>query len=248
MAVAFSNKSQCSDFAVSNATKTTLATTAINDLVIVGVGSENTSCVFGTPSGHSLTYTQKASRNVSNRGQGALYVTGLETAASSGWSVSETVTTALANWGLAALVLTGCSGVVGATNATDFNLAGTLAQIPLTTTAANSAIVFLLVDWQAADHSTRVYQTINGFTPAVGGTGEVCGVRIIGQYSIYMAYWPDVGAAGAKTVGTTTEQWNGGFSMMAIEIQGAGGGAVSRSVPRPTIIGRDIAAARAANW
>lgn len=230
--VTFHGSSQCSDFTGSNATKTTLATTSPGDLVIVGVGSENQSAVFGTPSGNSLTYTNKVSDNTSNRGQGALYVSSVDAVGASGWNISETVTTSLANWGLAAVVLTGASGVVGATNVADFNVVGQLAQLSLTTQSDHSAIVMLIADWQAADHTTRVYQTINGFTPAVGGTGEIAGVRTVGQWSFYMAYWPDAGLAGAKTVGTTTEQWNGGFSIMAVEIKAAAGSSASPSDPR----------------
>lgn len=244
----FSNKSQCSDFTVSNATRTTLATTAIGDMVIVGLVAESNSTAFATPTGHSLTYTNAVSRSVLNRGSARVYTSSLETAAATAWNVSETVSIALTNWGLGALVLSNTSGI-GATNAADFNAAGTLGQLSLTTTQDHSAIVWLMTDWQAADHSTRVYQTINGFTPAVGGTGEVFGVRTIGQYSGYMAYWPDVGLAGTYTVGTTTEQFNGGFVMCALEIKGTAtsSAAVPRS-PRPIVIGRDIAAARAANW
>lgn len=247
MTVAFQNKSQCSDFAVSNATKTTLATTVVNDMVVVGLATEQNPGIttFGTPTGHSLTYTLGVTRGATSRGNGSIYTSSLETAGASGWSVSDTVTGTLTNWGLGAVVFSGTGGV-GASSSADFNTAGTLAQLALTTTAANSAIVWLLVDWQAADHSTRVYQTVNGFTPAVGGTGEVYGIRVIGQYSAYMAYWPDVGAAGAKTVGTTTEAWNGGFSMMALEIKaGAAGPPKVAARPRAQYL---TAVQRAANW
>ncbi len=251
MTIAFSNKSQCSDFAGSNATKTTLATTATNDLVVACLCAENTATVYGTPSGHSLTYTSGVTRNVSNRGNGAIYVSGLETSGASGWTLSETVTTSLAEWGLACAVFSGCaSSAIGATAAADFNAVGSTGALSITTTAANSAVVWMMVDWQAADHSTRVYQTVNSFTPAVGGTGEIVGVRTIGQYSVYAAYWPDVGAAGAKTVGTTTEQYNGGFVMMAVELKAAaGGGGPTARAPRPRLwLPQVIAADRAARW
>lgn len=251
MAPVFSNKSQTSDFTASNATKTTLATTAVGDLVVVGLVGENLGTVYGTPSGNSLTYTAAVARNVSNRGNAALYVSSLDAVGATGWSVSDTVTTTLSNWGLGAVVFSGCAAsAIGATNVADFNTAGSLGQISLTTTADHSAVIWLMADWQAADHSTRVYQTINGFTPVVGGTGEVFGVRTIGQYSGYMAYWPDAGLAGAKTLGTTTEAYNGGMVMCALEIKAGVAGGPAKTAPKIRTIGvQSLAAAlRAANW
>lgn len=77
-------------------------------------------------------------------------------------------------------------------------------SISFTTAADNSAIVLIMVDWNAADGASRVYRGIGSGTTPVAGGGQEFYFRDSLHYTVYMAYWDDAGAAGAKTLGISS--------------------------------------------
>lgn len=117
------------------------------------------------------------------------------------------------------LTFRGSDGV-GASNKTNASGAPSLS---LTTTQANSAIVVVVGDWNASDGTTRTWRTVNSITPSAGNGFEVTYYSDGSLYGLYIAYYPDVGAAGSKTVGLTVPSGQK-YSIAAVEIKGAAGG------------------------
>lgn len=146
---------------------------------------------------------------------------------------NETLTTSVAHsgWGGesygAIAVRFSDSDGVGASNVVVDTSGDNL--ISLTTEEDNSAVVVLLLDWQATDGSSRTWATVNSYTPTAGNGGEKVYAIDNGQYTIYAAVYPDVGAAGAKSFGLTAPD-STNISIVAVEIKGV-------TVPPPTFFG-----------
>jgi hypothetical protein len=125
---------------------------------------------------------------------------------------------------------TGSDGI-GATATQSGN--GTAAvSLSITTTFANSAVVYLFADWSATDASTRTHRTVNGFTPSAGNGQEVTYFRNTTDWAVVVAYIPDAGAAGAKTVGLTTPS-TGRWLGTAVEVRGSAGAALPPIIVMP---------------
>ena len=95
-------------------------------------------------------------------------------------------------------------------------------SVSLTTTQANSAIVAICGDWNAVSGT----QT---FTNS-GGAGNPTNLTDFPgnstQYGVAIAYYPDAGAVGAKTIGMsapTGQKW----SIIAVEVLGSAAGATN---------------------
>lgn len=88
-------------------------------------------------------------------------------------------------------------------------------SVSLTTTQANSAIVVIVSDWNANSGTQTFTNNFSGTPTALTdypGDGA--------QYGVAIAYFPDAGAAGSKTVGMsapTGQKW----SIIAIEVRGS---------------------------
>lgn len=100
-------------------------------------------------------------------------------------------------------------------------------QLAITTLLANSAIVYLMVDFNALDFAARVHTTVNGYTPTSGNGQEIGYARNVAQNTACWAYIPDAGAAGAKTVGMTGPA-SGDCLLVAVEV-----GGVASAAARP---------------
>lgn len=246
MAVAFDH-SGLSGFSASSVTTVSGSiTTSASTLIVLATCSEDSggaTTVFAVPTCTGLTFTKAVdSAGSTSQGQAIIY----SAADSAGGTRSITQTASPADfYGFAAASFTGASGI-GASTAT--HTAGSTSQsLALTTTAANSGILFCLADWQAVNNTTRTYLTVNSFTPVSGGTGEVTYQWVSGQWTTYVAYWPNVGAAGSKTVGLSTTI-TGGHAMAAVEILASASGPPALA-PRPRIwLPQLHAADRAARW
>lgn len=87
-------------------------------------------------------------------------------------------------------------------------------SVSLTTTQANSAIVVIVSDWNANSGTQTFTNNFSGTPTALTdypGDGA--------QYGVAIAYFPDAGGAGSKTVGMsapTGQKW----SIIAIEVKG----------------------------
>jgi hypothetical protein len=118
---------------------------------------------------------------------------------------------------------------IGASNKT--NTTGT-PSLSLTTTQANSAIVVVIGDYAAVDGTSRTWLTVNSITPSSGNGYEVTYFRDSVHYGVYIAYYPDVGAAGSKTVGLSAPG-SQTYSIVALEIKGIASGVT----PRMSLLG-----------
>lgn len=101
------------------------------------------------------------------------------------------------------------TGGVGSSSKTSNSGAPSLS---LTTTKANSAIVILSVDWNATN-ATHTWRT------TAGSLTETTDVFLSSIYTANGGYHPNVGAAGAKTVGLSAPAGQK-YSIVAVEIQG----------------------------
>jgi hypothetical protein len=120
------------------------------------------------------------------------------------------------------------AGGVGASAKT--NVASGAPSLSITTTQDNSAIVVAVGDWNAADGASRTWRTVNGTAPSAGNGFELSYFRDSSRYTVYLAYYPDAGVAGSKTVGLSAP---GGqkYAIVAVEIKGTGGGGGAVSIP-----------------
>jgi hypothetical protein len=116
--------------------------------------------------------------------------------------------------GLGVLQFTGSDGI-GATNVAR-NTTG-FPSVSLTTTQDNSAIVAVVGDW-AAVAGARTYTAISGSN----------GVEVVHyddnatHYGLDIVYWPDVGAAGAKTVAMSAPSGMN-WTIEVVEVKGSAG-------------------------
>lgn len=92
-------------------------------------------------------------------------------------------------------------------------------SLDITTTQDNSAIVVVVGDWNAADGASRTWRTVNGTAPSAANGFELTYFRDSSRYTLYVAYYPDAGAAGAKTVGLSAPTGQK-YSIIAVEVKG----------------------------
>lgn len=187
--------------------------------------------------------------------QGTATITSLVNAPAETWTQNQVVSTALSAWIAVWTAIVGTtqsetskftpsatifyggnvlqfrgSGGVGASNK-----AGPTTGTPsvgLTTQADNSAIAVAIADWNAVDGATRTWLTVNGTTPTSGNGFEVTYFRDSVQYTVYIAYYPDAGLAGAKTVGLSGPAGQK-FTIVAQEIKGVAAAALPELVMAP---------------
>lgn len=117
-----------------------------------------------------------------------------------------------------ALTFRGSDGI-GASSSD--NVSNGAPSLGITTTEDDSAVAVVVVDWNASDGASRVWRQVNGASPV-----EVTYFRDSDEYTVYAAYYANVGTAGAKTVGLSAPSGQK-YAIAAVEILGAedsGGG------------------------
>lgn len=223
--------------ASSTASLVSSAITVVNgDVLIVKVGSEDSTCAIGACSGGSQTWTTNKSFGTAGNCPSKIFsttVTGnpgtvtvtVAFSGSSGWHSMVVERFAVANAQLAA------------TPATNVTVTGTTSGGPSTTiTTVGTGSV---VSWSYFDFSARAPGTVGYRSSAVqDGLHD----KSTTNYVAYYAY-QQAAAAGSQTFGTTTPATSSVWTLMAIEIQAASVAAV----PDPVIIQRP-AVIRASNW
>lgn len=219
-------------FGESTSPETSAVTVATNDiLAILGV-VEDSATTLATPTGGGYTYTLQQNSNVASN----CNVYGWTAPISSGQSYSVSIEDAGDGshwWGYNPLRFSGSDGV-GASSKTNASGAPSLS---ITTSFDNSAIVVAVGDWNAVDGTTRTWRTVNGTAPSAGNGFEKTYFRDASHYGVYMAYYPDAGTAGAKTVGLTAPSGQK-YAIVAVEIRGSTGAApTSLTIPRRRPIG-----------
>lgn len=187
--------------------KTAMNAVAINsgDVLVAVAASESTAVLSVTENGAAAATLQRSS-------------TVADYSAVSAWTYvapgNETITfsfSADVNWfGGNVVRFSGSSGVGASAVATG---ASGSPSVSLTTTKANSAIVVIVSDWNATS-GTQTFTTAAGTPTALTDyPGDAA------HYGVAIAYYADVGAIGAKTVGMsapTGQKW----SIIAIEVKG----------------------------
>jgi hypothetical protein len=108
------------------------------------------------------------------------------------------------------------------------NASGAAPTLNITTTQDNSAIVCFVGDWNAVDGASRTWRTVNSITPTAGNGYELSYFRDAAEYTLYVAYYPDAGTAGAKTVGLSAPSGQK-YSIVAIEVKGTSSSVVDKS-------------------
>lgn len=174
------------------------------DLIIVLCSVENAglqSVVTPSATGGSVTWTQRVRQPAANNGNtsAAWCWTGTVGATATGITVSlarPTTDTALW-WGMSATVYRdhgGVGQVFSGTNGTGANSAPSVGV----SCSANSAVVCVVNDWNAADGTSRTWRTINGAAET-----ETIYFRDAAHHAAYGGYRADTGAAGTITQGLT---------------------------------------------
>jgi hypothetical protein len=125
----------------------------------------------------------------------------------------STTNTGTLHFGTNVLEFSGSPGI-GAAVGTSAGVTGTHPTLNITTTKDNSAILAIFADFNASG-SPSSYDTINGLSATIqtafAGTTD---------YSVGVAWWPDAGAAGVKTVGATQPQAGADTMIIAVEVLG----------------------------
>lgn len=205
--------------------KTVSVTTAAGDVLVILAAMESaiSGHTVNLPTGGTPTY-----QNEELAGSGDFQsIARIDTAVAGITAQTYTLNQTAANasnlhWGFTAVRFSGSDGIGAAESAAVADAAPSLA---ITTLQDNSAIVVISIDWEAADGASRTWRTVNGFTPTAGNGQEL--VYFLGtQYAVYVAYYPDAGAAGAKTVGLTAPAGQD-YTIAAVEIKGRAGALAS---------------------
>lgn len=131
-------------------------------------------------------------------------------------TVTITRTFAAGTFGGSVLHFSGSDGV-GASAQARATGAPTL---DITTEEDNSAILVAVGDWNAVNGSSRTWRTVNSITPTSANGYELSYYYSGSTYTIYIAYYPDAGAAGTKTVGLSAPS-SQQYAIAAVEIKGA---------------------------
>lgn len=189
-------------------TKTTAAfDVKAGDILVAYAGQENGTYSRVTISGGSLTWTLQQEYTNGGAWADATVWTAV-VPSDQNMTVSFDRVDSLIQYGGAVLTFRRTGGV-GSSNKTSGSGAPSLS---LTTTKANSAIVVLSVDWNAASAS-HTWRT------TAGSLVETTDAYSSGAYTVNGGYHPNVGAAGAKTVGLTASA-SQKYSIVAVEIKG----------------------------
>lgn len=185
-------------------------------LAVVGICPDQ-AVTMATPSDGVNTYTNQQEVNVASYTRVAM------------WTATATTTTTLTvsitrggsnfMWGFTVLRFSGVSSI-GASTKT--NVTSGAPSLALTTLQANSAIVVANGDWAPVDGASRVWRTPSGST----AISEQSYAYDASNYTAYVGYHSDAGAAGAKTVGLSAPTGQK-YSIVALEIEGVTGQTVS---------------------
>lgn len=207
-------------FNTTTSPKTLSVTVAVGDDLLVLGSTADSLTTLGTPTGGSgFTWTLLGSDATSSNCAVYLWKTTATSAQTFTLSVARAGSTTNF-WGFGVIRFSGVTGY--GTTVKTVGGSGAPSQA-VTTVEANSTLAMVTGDWNAVT-GTRTYRTVNGFTPTVGGSGEVGGFNGDGtNWGVSIGYWPDAGATGSKTVGTTAPTGQK-FTIIAVEVKGTASG------------------------
>jgi len=194
-----------------NSTALTLTSPSIswnaNDVIVVVGGTEgaNSSDILGTPTATGLTFTARQTIAPSTRCAAYVWTA---VAGSSGSGTISVVHNNTSDAGFTVWVFRGSAGVGNSAQSSTSSL-----TTSLTPTAAHSAIVWGVFDWNAGS-----LQTI---TPTP--TNTEARVQYASLYTVYVAELTDQVSAGAVSYGISGSG-SGPFSIVVLEIKGSASG------------------------
>ncbi|HEY7431995.1 MAG TPA: DUF5047 domain-containing protein [Streptosporangiaceae bacterium] len=222
---------QVSSWTTTTSPKTASPTVAADDVLLVLGGSEDYHWPLATPSGGGLPWALLARVALSEFCPA--YTWWAAGVAAGSPTVTGELTTGGGEWGFGILRFSGSDGI-GATAAKH---AAGAPSLDITTKADHSALAVIVLDWNAADGSSRTWRTVNGITPSPGGGDEITYARDSGKYAVYAAYYSDAGTAGVKTVGLSAP---GGqkYSILAVEVKGHDPAASGTPTAPPAAVSR----------
>lgn len=190
-------------------------------LVVLAASADSPQTV-SNPTGGSLTYTLAQSNVISSNSN--TYVWTAIPATNQTFSLGLTGGSNGAPWSANVLTFSGSDGI-GASSKGNSTGGPSLA---ITTTAANSAILVIVADWNAVSGASRTWRTVNGITPTSGNGLEKTYFTDGSNYTVYAALYNDAGTAGLKTVGLSAPTGQK-YTIIAVEVKGttAAGGSVT---------------------
>ena len=191
---------------------------AIGDVWVTAGIAEAEGATFSTPTntGTAQAFTTRGFVDSTDYSEVRTYTTVVANTLTT-QSVSQVYSSTGLKHGLSVARFSGSNGI-GAVPAGEAETAGTASSLSITTTGDNSAIVVFIGDWSASDGTSRTWRTVNSITPTAGNGFELTYFRNASAYTVYIAYYPDAGAAGAKTVGLTTPNMKA--AIVAVEVLG----------------------------
>lgn len=199
-----------------NAPKTAMSAVAVavGDVLVGLAIKESEFNDLGITEDGAAAWTQQQAIDTSNYTEVRLWTYPVPT--SENLTVTITRTSSSGTFGGSVLRFTGSDGVGASAQAHTTGAP----SLDITTEADNSAIVVAVGDWNAIDGASRTWRTVNSITPTSGNGYEVSYYFSGSTYTIYVAYYPDAGAAGIKTVGLSAPSGQQ-YAIAAIEVKGA---------------------------
>jgi hypothetical protein len=203
----------------SAADKTASVTTAVGDVLAILAAGENGGANIQLPTGGTGTYVNRETTQPTNGGRAEVRAdTASAGITAQTYTLTQTSGGSVEWFGFDCLRFSGSDGI----GASEFDIdnADAAPSLDIVTTQDNSALVVVVCDWNARDGTTRTWRTVNGTAPSVGNGFERVYFRDSAHYAVYIAYYPDAGAAGTKTVGLTTPS-DMLASVAVVEIKGS---------------------------
>ncbi len=202
------------DFAATTTPKTVSVTVAVGDVLVCGIVGASNDGSFSAPTGVTgATWALRQDQKLFDTGKVGIYTTSVPTAGTYTMSVARA---AVEGWGYFCYRFSGSSGIGASAKG---GIAGTSPSLAVTTTLANSALVFFCSDFWEQPIAGRVWRTVNSITPTSGNGLEKHVQTVAGWYSFYTAYWNNAGEIGAKTTGLSAPA-DMGAGYAVVEVKG----------------------------
>lgn len=215
----FGSSGQTSVWNTNTKPKTISCTLVDQDVLVVAavLGDWTTSSdTFATPTGGGLAYTLEESINLTTYTSLSLWTA--PSTSNQTFNISITPGASTQFFGGAFAVFHDSTGI--GVSAQAHPVPTGAANLNLTTTGDNSAVVMVIGDWTPVDGASRTYVGVNGYTPTSGNGLELAYAFTSGQYTAYFAYWPDAGAAGTNNFGLSAPTGQK-IAIAAVEIFGS---------------------------
>lgn len=188
-----------------------------NDVLVAIAAIPDNNLGAVSVSGGGLVWTVQ--QNVTDNGYAGIWIWTAVASSNTSITVTFTQSAPASLYGGNVLTFRGSSGVGALGQVTNVSGAPSL---NVTTLSDNSAVVFINSDWIPVDGASRTYRT------ATVSASEVSYFTDPSNYTIYGAYYSNVGTKGMKTVGLLTPN-NQKYAIAAVEIKGTGSGCTGGS-------------------